>query len=115
MSGRTLLFALDLVDDPELIAEYETHHSPGGVWPEVIGDIRAQGVRGMQIWRTGNRLVMIADVDDDYPRDHDRDPIVDALEELMWKFLQPLPHAQSGEKWVPMTKIFDLGEHERGR
>ncbi|MCA1936759.1 MAG: L-rhamnose mutarotase [Asticcacaulis sp.] len=33
-----------------------------------------------------------------------------AWERLMWEFQKPLPKAQPGEKWVPMTRIFDLGE-----
>lgn len=114
MSGRTLLFALDLIDDPELIATYEDHHRPGNVWPEILSDIRRSGVRNMQIWRTGNRLVMLADVEDDFPRARPEESRVDAWEELMWKFQQALPHANAGEKWVPMKKIFDLSDHERG-
>jgi L-rhamnose mutarotase len=27
---------------------------------------------------------------------------------LMWKFQQPLPWAQKGEKWILMDKIFQL-------
>ena len=61
-------FALDLTSDPELIAEYERLHAPGAVWPAVIDHIRASGVEAMEIWRTGDRLLMIAEVADDYPR-----------------------------------------------
>lgn len=111
MSGRTLCFALDLVDQPERIAEYERYHQPGNVWPDVLRDIQDQGVRGMQIWRTGNRLLMIADVEDDYPRFRTADPKVSDWEELMWTFQKALPHAAPGEKWVPMHKIFDLEDH----
>lgn len=113
MSGRTLCFALDLVDQPELIAEYEGYHEPGNVWPEVLRDIRNQGVRRMHIWRTGNRLFMIADVEDDHPRTRPAEPKVSDWEALMWKFQKALPHAQPGDKWVPMHKIFDLEDHEQ--
>ena len=102
MSGRRLCFALDLADRPELVDEYESYHEPGGVWPEVLRHIRAQGVRSMEIWRTGNRLVMVAEVEDDFPRDTPAEPEVAEWEELMWKFQQPLPNAMPGEKWVPM-------------
>lgn len=113
MSGGTLVFALDLIDDPKLIAEYEDYHRPGNVWPEVLRDIRLSGISNMQIWRTANRLVMIAEVDADYPRSRAKEKKVDAWQELMWKFQQALPRAAAGEKWVPMTKIFDLLEHEK--
>jgi L-rhamnose mutarotase len=29
-------------------------------------------------------------------------------EKLMWKFQQPLPWAENGEKWIVMDKIFQL-------
>jgi L-rhamnose mutarotase len=115
MNRHTLVFALDLADDPELIAEYEVHHEPGNVWPEILNDIRASGIHNMQIWRTGSRLVMTAEVDDDYPREHPREPKVDAWEELMWKFQRALTHAKPGQKWAPMKKIFDLAEHSPDR
>lgn len=115
LSGRTLVLALDLVDDPELIAEYEGHHRPGSVWPEVLRDIRAQGVREMHIWRAGNRLVMIAEVESDYPRDRPAEPRVGDWEKLMWKFQKAIPGAAPGQKWVAMSKIFDLEQHGPGQ
>ena len=103
-------FALDLAGDAELIAEYERLHGPGAVWPAVIEHLRATGVEGMEIWRTGDRLFMIAEVSSDYPRRVATPPEVDRWEELMWRFQRPLPHAAEGEKWVPMTRIFSLDE-----
>jgi len=55
--------AIDLRDDAEAIAEYERLHEPGAVWPEVIADLRSNGYEEMTIWRTGNRLIMIADIE----------------------------------------------------
>ena len=103
-------FALDLNDDPNLIAEYETRHGPGAVWPKVIEHIKATGVESMEIWRTGDRLFMIADVVDDYPRTVETPAETNRWEELMWRFQRPLAHAAAGEKWVPMKRIFSLEE-----
>jgi L-rhamnose mutarotase len=103
-------FALDLKDDPELIAEYETWHGPGSVWPKVIEHIKASGVESMEIWRTGDRLFMIAEVSDDYPRSVELPAEVERWEELMWRFQRPLLHAVDGEKWVQMNRIFSLEE-----
>ena len=103
-------FALDLQADAELIAEYERLHGPGTGWPAVVEHIKAIGVEGMEIWRTGDRLFMIAEVADDYPRSIETPAEVDRWEELMWRFQRPLPHAAEGEKWVPMTRIFSLDE-----
>jgi L-rhamnose mutarotase len=103
-------FALDLKSDPGLIAEYERHHEPGAAWPVVIEHIRASGVEAMEIWRTGDRMIMIAEVADDYPREVEVPIENDRWEELMWRFQRPLPHATEGEKWLPMTRIFSLDE-----
>jgi L-rhamnose mutarotase len=103
-------FALDLNDDPALIAEYERFHEAGEVWPAVIEHIRATGVEVMEIWRTGDRLFMIAEVADYYPRSGQAPAEVERWEALMWRFQRPLPHAAEGEKWVAMKRIFSLDE-----
>ena len=112
--SRRLCFALDLVDDAAKIAEYEGFHTPGRVWPAIVDDIRTQGIEGMEIWRTGERMVMIATVADDYPRARNIPPEYDQWETLMWGFQRALPHAAPGQKWVPMDQIFDLAQQKGG-
>ena len=108
--GRRICFALDLAEDAALIAEYEARHAPGAVWPAVIAHIRAQGVEAMEIWRTGDRMVMIAEVVDGHPLPIPEPPEIADWEALMWRFQRPLPHAAEGEKWVKMERIFALDE-----
>lgn len=103
--------ALDLVDDPVLIEEYETMHQD--VWPEIKASITDAGILGMEIYRFGNRLFMIMEVGDDFS--FDRKNTMDAenekvqeWEKLMWKYQQAVPGAKPGEKWVMMNKIFEL-------
>ena len=108
--ARRLCFALDLVDDAALVAEYEARHAPGAVWPVVLAHIEAQGVEAMEIWRTGDRMVMIVDVADDYPRAVEEPAEIAEWEALMWRFQRALPQAAPGEKWVPMQRIFAFGE-----
>jgi L-rhamnose mutarotase len=105
--------ALDLKDDPQLIAEYEAYHHD--VWPEIKKSILDSGITNMEIYRFGNRLFMIMETDDSFS--FDRKSVMDASnpkvhewEHLMWKFQQPLPGSQPGEKWVLMSKIFELGD-----
>jgi L-rhamnose mutarotase len=102
---------LDLVDDPELIREYENWHT--NVWPEVISNIKAAGIDKMEIYRYQNRLMMIMQVNPDYT--HERKQALDLANEkvqeweaLMWKYQQAVPGAKPGEKWVMMEKIFEL-------
>jgi L-rhamnose mutarotase len=104
-------FALDLKDDPALIAEYESHHR--AVWPEVIAAIRDSGIVDMQIFRVRNRLFMAMEVNENFnpATKAAADAVnsaVQAWEDLMWKFQQPLPGSKPGAKWIPMDIIFDL-------
>jgi len=103
--------ALDLIDDPELIAEYERYHQQ--VWPEIIDSIKSSGIEVLDIYRTGNRMFMIIEANDDFSFDKKSkadagNPKVQEWEQLMWKFQQALPWAKPGEKWIIMDKIFGL-------
>ncbi|HLR36706.1 MAG TPA: L-rhamnose mutarotase [Chitinophagaceae bacterium] len=103
--------ALDLKDDPKLIAEYEEYHR--NIWPEIEKSIKAAGVEKMEIYRAGNRTCMIMEVNDDFSFEKkDRmdiaNPKVQEWETLMWKYQQAIPVAKEGEKWVLMDKIFEL-------
>ncbi|MVZ62626.1 L-rhamnose mutarotase [Sphingobacterium humi] len=103
--------ALDLVDDPEMIAEYEKYHRQ--VAEEIKQSIRDAGVTVMDIYRFGNRLFMIMEVDAtfSFERKAEMDaanPAVQVWEQLMWKYQQAIPGAKEGEKWVMMDQIFEL-------
>ena len=105
-------FALDLIDEPALIEAYEARHAPGAAWPAVTAYIRAQGVEAMEIWRTGDRLFMITEVSEDYPRPIPVPEEVERWEALMWQFQRRLPHARPDEKWVEMRRIFTLSPQD---
>lgn len=103
--------ALDLVDDPTLIAEYEKYHQAS--WPENLQAIKDAGIHVMEIYRTGNRMFMIMETSDDFSFETKAEldkvnPKVQEWEQLMWKYQQALPHAKPGEKWMLMKKIFEL-------
>ncbi|HZF62895.1 MAG TPA: L-rhamnose mutarotase [Chitinophagaceae bacterium] len=103
--------ALDLKDDPALISEYEQYHEK--IWPEIEKSIKESGIELMQIYRTGNRLFMIMETDENFSFDRkaaadQNNEKVQEWEDLMWKYQQALPGANAGEKWVLMKKIFEL-------
>ncbi|SDP28608.1 L-rhamnose mutarotase [Mucilaginibacter sp. OK268] len=105
--------ALDLKDDPQLIAEYEHWHKAENSWPEIRKSILDAEIRDMQIYRTGNRLFMIMETSDRYEAKKKEqmdalNSIVQEWEQLMSKFQQRLPWAKDGEKWVLMEQIFQL-------
>jgi len=105
-------FALDLVDDAELVAAYEAAHAPGAVWPEVIAGIRAKGFLNMEIWRVDDRLFMVAEVSDAWPipLDPSQAEVDGRWESVMDRFQHPLRSAADGEKWRPMQRIFAMEE-----
>ena len=103
--------ALDLVDDQQLIEEYEAYHK--NVWPEIKDSITGAGISQMEIYRTGNRLFMIMETNADFSFDKKtvmdkENSKVQEWEALMWKFQLALPWAKPGQKWLVMDKIFSL-------
>lgn len=103
--------ACDLKDDEKLIKEYEAYHEHG--WPAIMQSIKDSGIEQMEIYRVGNRLFMIMEVNDDFS--FEKKALADASnekvaewEQLMWKYQQALPVANPGEKWILMKKIFSL-------
>lgn len=103
----TTHYALDLKDDPALIAAYEAWHR--NVWPEVLANMRANGITACSIHRAGNRLFMIVESSTGAATDGGGAPLpprVQEWEDLMATFQQPLPFAALGQKWVPMERIF---------
>ena len=103
--------AVDLKNDPALIAEYEDWHKR--VWPEILHSIKDSGIQSMEIYRTGNRMFMIMETAPDFSFEKKGaadagNPKVQEWEELMWKFQQPLPGSAPGEKWILMDKIFSI-------
>ncbi len=106
--------ALDLKDDPSLIAKYEEYHK--NVWPEVLDSLKNSGILHMEIYRIFNRLFMIIEVDDTFSfekkaqMDANNHRVQD-WETLMWEYQQALPLAKPGEKWLLMHKIFDFSSN----
>ncbi|PWV49505.1 L-rhamnose mutarotase [Chitinophaga sp. S165] len=103
--------ALDLVNDPVLIAEYEAYHRK--IWPEIQKSIVDSGITNMEIYRIMDRLFMIMEVNESFSFEAKgaadaANPKVQEWEQLMWKYQKALPVAKPGEKWLMMDKIFSL-------
>lgn len=104
-------FALDLINDVNLISAYKKHHK--NVWPEILKSITDAAIEDLEIYLVGNRLFMIMKVNDSFSFDKKNKMDVNNLkvqewEALMWKYQQALPIANQGEKWLLMEKIFEL-------
>ncbi|MBC3787730.1 L-rhamnose mutarotase [Spirosoma utsteinense] len=104
-------FALDLKNDPVLIAEYEHYHE--AIWPEIRQSMYDAGITVMEIYRIENRMVLLMDTADDFSLERKAEmdaanPKVQEWEALMWRYQEALPYAEPGQKWLPMKRIFVL-------
>lgn len=105
--------AVDLVNDPQLIAEYESYHRPENQWPKITQSIKDAGIINMEIYRIGNRMFMVMDTDESFSFERKAamdaaNPKVQEWEQLMWKYQQKMPFAKLGEKWVLMDMVYKL-------
>ena len=109
--SRRFCFALDLKDDPALITEYRKYHEK--IWPEVTQSLKDSGIEDLEIYLVGTRMFMIMEVNKSFSfegkaKADQQNPKVQAWEQLMWRFQQALPEAESDEKWLRMERIFKL-------
>jgi L-rhamnose mutarotase len=113
MTLNRYCFALDLQDDAALIERYKVWHQPGQVPAAIVASIRDADIRSLEIWQAGDRMFMIMETGPEFSAgakatEDAASEDVQAWERLMWEFQKPLPFAKAGEKWVEMTRIFDL-------
>ena len=102
---------LELVDNPELIAQYCEAHAH--VWPEIQAGIREVGILDMQIFRKGTHLFMICDTVDDFDWERDNARLAGLPRQAEWEayvaqFQGCNPDAPSTDKWQLMERIFKL-------
>lgn len=101
--------ALDLINDPELISEYEEYHK--NVWPETLDALKNIGVIRMRIFRVNNRLFMFMETVDsftlsrftDYTKEN---PKAKEWDILMNKYQKQIPNPK-GPWWSEMSLAFD--------
>jgi len=105
------VLTVDLRDDPKAIETYIAEHRR--VWPEVISSLRRAGIREMEIFILGRRLVMVVDTDGKDLRrcfeEHAASGARVVEWETMMKALQePPPGADAGDFWTAMAPVFRL-------
>jgi L-rhamnose mutarotase len=101
--------ALDLKNDPVLIAEYDDWHRK--VWPGVLKSLYDSGIGQMEIYRVENRLFLIIEGGPEFSLEKKAamdaaNPEVQAWEDLMWKYQEAVPGGKPGQKWRLMERVF---------
>ena len=104
------VLAVDLRNDPAAIATYRDYHQR--VWPEVLDSVKRAGVRAMDIYILGRRLVMVLELPDGlgveqaFAAHFGSHPRVDEWEALMRTLLERPADFPPGEWWAVMEPIF---------
>jgi L-rhamnose mutarotase len=109
------ILLLDLADEPDAIARYEAWHAARAVPAEIVASIRGAGITGMDIYRSGTRLVMVMETDASFDPARKAatdaaNPAVIAWETQMNEVQRPLPWADPAAKWTHASRIFSLSE-----
>ncbi len=110
---KRVCLALDLKNDPDLIAGYLSYHSPENAWPEISAGIKKSGIEIMDIYQADNRLFMICEMplEVDFDEAWQKMGTYERQAEwgaLMSKFQQALPGHQL--EWVKMKKVYQNPE-----
>src|SRR5437879_3241099 len=98
---RRFCFALDLQNDPALIAEYRKYHEK--IWPEITQGLKESGIEDLEIYLLGTRMFMIMEVNESFSfekkaKADEQNAKVQAWEQLMGRFQQEVPEAEPGGK-----------------
>jgi L-rhamnose mutarotase len=110
------VLTVDLKDAPGVIEAYQAHHR--AVWPAVVRSLKRVGVREMEIYRHGRRLVMVLDTSpgfdpgESFAAHRTSDPQCAEWEALMKDLQQPAPGTDVGDWWAPMKRLFRLTDQE---
>jgi L-rhamnose mutarotase len=110
-AGSRAVLATDLRNDPAIIDAYRQHHRE--VWPEVIASLQHSGIRRMDIYMLGRRLVMVLETDgrdyrDCFAAHAASHPRVTEWEELMRSMQEPPDGETRGNWWTRMEPLFTL-------
>lgn len=104
---------LDLKSDEEAIQLYRKLHSEECHWKEIRDGIREVGILEMEIYISGNRLVMVVDAPEDFNWDASMAKLASLPRQAEWehlvaKFQKCGENATSEDKWQMMERMFYL-------
>ncbi len=107
--------SLDLKKDEELIELYKKRHQKGYYWEEIGKGIRDVGILGMDIYISGERLLMVVETSLDFNWDQAFKQLAEVPIQIEWEkymsiFQEADASASSAEKWQKMERIFTLAD-----
>lgn len=105
---------MDLKDDPETLSAYDRAHSIGQTPVEIVEAQCRHGIDEMEIFRIGNRLVMVLDTNEAFDPDglegeRLTQDVVDRWHMRMIELQRP--PFESGEAWPEARRVFRQSDH----
>lgn len=104
--------ALDLIDEPALIAQYIEAHSAEHHWREIVQGLKEVGVLEMEIYLKGNRLFMVVETGLDFEWAEAFSKLEHMPRQAEWEkrmsFFQLSDAQTATDKWQLMDRIFNL-------
>lgn len=106
---------LNLIDDPELIAEYKNLHALGSGWPEITAGMKEVGILDMEIYITGTTLFMIMDTNADFNHEQAMAKLAKLPRQAEWeamvsKFQKTTSEASADQKWTLLERIYKMDQ-----
>ncbi len=106
---------LKITDNPELIRLYRECHSRGKAWKEILEGIRSVGIREMELYIYGNKVVMIVETPLDFEWESAMAKLATLPRQAEWEayvaqFQGCDANATSAQKWQLMDRMFHLYE-----
>ena len=104
---------MDLKDDEELIRRYCEAHDEIHARPAILAGMREVGILEMELYRVGDRVVMIVDTPEDFDWDSAMSRLACLPGQADWEayvaqFQQCSPTDTSDQKWKMMDRIFRI-------
>lgn len=114
-STKRFVQTMELKDDSELIKKYKETHDKEHFWDEIKQGIQVVGIREMEIYILGNRLVMIVDAPINFDWDTAMAKLATLPRQEEWEkhvaeFQDCAADATSDQKWQMMERMFYLYE-----
>ncbi|MHC5074965.1 MAG: L-rhamnose mutarotase [Planctomycetota bacterium] len=105
--------------DPNLGPEYKQLLA-GEHWANIAEWMHSQGVIDLEIYLLQQRLAMIFETKPDFHLQTFKDslhalPLYKDWQQIMKRFLKPLPQAEEGEAWVLTERVYELEQKEEYR
>ncbi|MDE6340652.1 MAG: L-rhamnose mutarotase [Muribaculaceae bacterium] len=104
---------IEITDCPDLIAKYRECHDKEHAWKEIIDGIRSVGILEMELYITGNKVVMIVETPVDFEWQAAMNKLSRLPRQAEWEsFVSAMQGcnetATSDEKWQLMDRMFYL-------